>query len=312
MGKPISEKVDLPLVSLYLSIPICAFTVFANANLELCRVQENIKKYGLLSILNALSNFLITILLIVVFSTGWIGRVYAQMVCSMIFGIIGICVFFKYGLVGRVDVSYWKRMLIWSIPLIPHVASTFFKQGCDRFIINSNWGIEDVGLFSFAMNMANIMTMLGTGFNQSNSVDIFQVLGNKNLTSQEKLCHLQKQKKSIALIYVVSAIVILVGIYFLTPIILPQYAESINFMPLLIVSSFFGCISLLYSNFLYYFNRTKNIMLITISCSVIHLILSFFLTRYSLYATCLIYCFSQLLTALLIRHFAKVELSRNL
>ena len=65
-------------------------------------------------------------------------------------------------------------MLLWGIPLIPHLATSFVRQGCDRFIINNYYTIEDVGIFSLALNLSNVIAIFGSGFNQSNSINLQQ------------------------------------------------------------------------------------------------------------------------------------------
>ena len=292
-GNKISNLVDIPLNSLYLVIVICAFTVYANSCLDLYRVKERIKTYGLLSCSNAFLNLILSVLLIAGFSTGWIGRVYAQTLCSVLFGLVGIIIFVKQGYYCKIDFVYLKRMLLWGIPLIPHVATTFIKQGCDRFIINSNFGIEDVGMFSFALNMSNILLMVGTGFNQSISVDIFKVLSNDSLSGNSKQTILLDRNRKMVLVYLISGVLLLGVIYFITPYLLPKYTESINYMPLLIINAFLGCVTLLYSSYLYYYSKTKYIMYTTFICAVLHLLLSYLLTRFSLYYTCIVYCISQ-------------------
>ena len=64
----------------------------------------------------------------------------------------------------------------WGIPLIPHLATTWLRQGCDRYIINYHYELAEVGLFSFALNMANIIEMMGGSFNANNYVNIYKTL----------------------------------------------------------------------------------------------------------------------------------------
>lgn len=77
-------------------------------------------------------------------------------------------------------------ILLYGIPLIPHNAVAFIRQGLDRYIINANFSIEEVGLFSFAMNLANIIMTIGLGFNQTNSIEIYKVLGDNSFSTEEK------------------------------------------------------------------------------------------------------------------------------
>jgi O-antigen/teichoic acid export membrane protein len=311
-GEKIGELLNLNKSILYFAVIICFFTVFTNVNLDLYRIQEKVKIYGVFSCTNAILNFAISILFVKTFLLGWQGRVYAQAICFSLFGIIGILSFASRGYLSLPDKNFWKGMLAWGVPLIPHLATTFIRQGCDRYIINYSYSIEDVGLFSFALNMANIIGMIGVGFNQINSVNIYKTLSNNSLDVELKRQHLKKEKDFIFKIYMVSSIFVAFGICIFTPILLPKYAGSVPYMPLLALSSFLHCLYYLYTNFLFYYNKTKTIMLVTLSCSIIHLILSLLLTRYSLYLTCIVYCVSQLLIFLFIKKKSLEVLDTNL
>ena len=112
---------------------------------------------------------------------------------------------------------------MWGLPIIPHLATSFIRQGCDRYIINYYHTISDVGLFSFALNLANIVVMIGVGFNQSNSVEIFKVLGDKTITNREKKQKLLFQRKQFAKIYCILTLITTVIGYFIFPLVLPKY-----------------------------------------------------------------------------------------
>ena len=192
-------------------------------------------------------------------------------------------------------------MILWGLPLIPHVATNFLRQGCDRYIINYYHSLEDVGYFSFALNLANIIILVGLGFNQSNSVDIFKVLGDTTLQPQDKFKRIYNQNRPIKKIYILSSIVIPIITCLAIPVLLPKYRDCILYIPILSLSAFFNCMYFLYTNFLFFYKRTKYIMYVTLGSSIIHLILSLIFTRYSLYCTSLIYCVSQLLILVFIR-----------
>lgn len=292
-GKSLSQVLDLPQSVLFLAVLISFFTVFTNVNLDYFRLKERVGIYGIFSCTNALLNFVLTIALIRFFSTGWQGRVYAQSICFAIFGIIGLSIFFRGKYVSKPDPVYWKKLLLWGVPLIPHLATQFLRQGCDRYIINYYHSIEAVGLFSFALNMSNIISMIGMGFNQSNSVDIFKILSNDAITAEEKKSKLNSQERMIKLIYIICSVVVAVGTIVFIPIALPKYSECVVYIPLLSLCALFHCFYYLHTNYLFYFKKTKTLMYTTLGCSVLHLLLSLFLTRYSLLVTCGIYCVSQ-------------------
>lgn len=311
-GETLSQMLNLPLSTLYLAIIICFFTVYTNENLHLFRVKERVKIYGFFSCSNAFLNFIISILFVKTMLMGWEGRVYSQTLCFALFGIIGLFYLAKGKYIGKPNWNYMKGMLLWGIPLIPHYATNFIRQGCDRYIINYFHTIEDVGLLSFALNLTNIIIMIGSGFNQSTSVDIYKILGNKDIPALEKLKSLASLRSQIFKVYLFSSSAIVLACYILVPVLLPKYSESMPYFLILGIYGFFQCIYFLFSNYLIFYKKTKNIMYITFSSSVLHLGLSLLLTQYSLYFTCLIYTISQALVCLLIYRKAKKVLKAEL
>ena len=308
LGDDLSRLLDLEESILFYAVIIAFFTVFNNLLLDLFRIREKVVVYGWLSCGSALLNFIISIILVKGLLLSWQGRVYAWMGCTILFGLIGLWYFFKSGYLTSQMRSFFKPMLIWSIPLIPHLATTFIRQGCDRYIINYYHTIEDVGLFSFALNLVGIITMVGFGFNQSNSVDIYKTLGDKETSVENKLQHLTKNRKIFLILYLAVTLLIDVTGYILIPIALPKYVYAVNYFIVLSIYAFFVCVYLIYTNYLFFFKKTKMLMYITVSSAIIHLLLSLVFTRYNLYITTIVYGLTQAGTAIIVGYFSMKEL----
>lgn len=303
-------KLDLNILSI--AIIVSFFNVFGSFWLDYYRLKENVKLCGIFTCGSALLNFVLSIFLVRYLKLSWEGRVYAELFCAVLLGGLGIGYFIRNGFLTKDIKDYVKPMLMWGVPLIPHMATNFIRQGCDRYIINSSHTIADVGLFSFALNLSNLITMVGFGFNQSNSVDIYKTLSNENLPKDVILQKVNKQKKVFLLLYLLVTIVVFFACYFILPIVLPKYATSLQYFPLLAVYGMLVCYYLVYTNFLFFYKKTKNLMYITFSSSVLHLLLSLCLTRYSLYITASLYVFTQLLVVGAVRWQANKLLKLNL
>lgn len=290
----------LPSNIIYLGILFTTLNVFYQINLNIHRLKEQVYKYGIISCTYSFANFVLAIFLVVIFSLGWKGKVYASIYTEIIF-FIGSFFFLyknKYFSSKVFNLKHYKNILYWSIPLIPHLSTTWLKQGCDRYIIENNFSMNEVGLFSFALNISNIIIIFGTAFNNTNSVNIYKILSDKNIIN--KTFELNKETIKIFIIYlVISLIILLSGILFI-PIIFPLYIDSIKYFIILSISCFMQCIYFLYCNYLFYFGKTVHLMYITFFVSIIHLILSLFFTKYSILYTCLIYIISQSLTTLIV------------
>ena len=291
---------DLPPLFLWIALAISSIQIFVYLLTDYLRVQEKVVKYGFLSCGIAILNFLLSIYLVVYRDFSWTGQVYASLICTIFFGCLGLMVFFKKKLLTtRVTWDGIKMILLWGIPLIPHSAANWIKQGCDRFIINDTYTIEDVGLFSFALTLTSIIIMIGTAFNSTNSVSIYQILSSDE-SSDEKILRLKRQTRNIGIIYTAGYIFVLLVSSLLVPIVLPRYVGSLPYFWIISVSGYLFCLYFLCVNYLFYYHKNKDIMVITFSTSVLHLLLSLWLTRYSLYLTSVIYVFSQLVVFILI------------
>lgn len=277
---------------LFLGLAVAVMSVFINLNLSYWRVTEKISKYGLISCGYALFNFALSLYLVIYEDLNWHGRVYAQVICEVSFFSIAIFTFVKYKLFSSsTDWSRYKRILLWGMPLIPHQMSVWLRQGCDQYIINAFYTTADVGLFSFALNLTNVIIILGTAFNSTNSVTMFQTLSS-DADSLTKIAKLRRQERAILLIYLFFTVVIILGAFIFVPVLLPKYVAC---LPYFLILSFYGLIQCLYflvCNYLFYYNETKSLMWITFLCSLVHLALSFIFTRFSLYLTCSIYIVS--------------------
>ena len=311
-GGFLSNIADIPLKCLFLAVATVFFGVYTNINLEYFRINENVAIYGFFSCGFAALDLFVTIILVKDFCLGWEGRTYSLVGCNALYGIFSVLFFINKGYLVRIDKTVLKTMLWWGIPLIPHLATTFLKQGCDRYIINYYHTTTDVGIFSFALNITTIITMVGFGFNQSNSVNIYKICGDESLPNKTKIEILRKQRKKFLILYSISSLAIVLLSMLLVPLIMPDYVNSLLYIPLLGVFGLLVCFYLVYTNYLFYYKKTKNLMIITFGSSILHLILSLLFTRYSLLYTSAIYCISQLLVVYFTRKIANSALNENL
>lgn len=308
----LEQSLKLPWQYLYLSIGIAFFTVFFNVCLNYFRIKKKITLYGLISCGSAFLTLVLSILFVKALFMGWQGCALAQFLSIALCGFAGLSYFIFSNKISLPNKTHWKTMLCWGIPLIPHLATQFTRLGCDRYIIEYYYSIDDVGLFSFAFTLATAISTIGYGFNEANSINVYEILGNKEISFKEKITLLNRQKINMFLVCLCGSIVIVLLGYFLIPIFLPKYTAATTFFFLLAIYAFLQCIYYLYTNFLFYFKKTKLLMAITVSFAFIHLFLSLALTRHSIYYTCLAYCFTQLGVVFFIRKSVAKELKEKI
>ena len=309
--KSLEQVLDLPWQYLFLAVSIAFFTVFSNVYLDFLRIQKNIVLYGLFSCGNALVVLGSSLVFVKYFLMGWKGCALAQFLGFAIFGIVGLCYFSFSKKLSIPNKTHWIAMLRWGLPLIPHLATTFIRLGCDRYIINHFYSLEMVGIFSFAYALAMSISTIGMGFNEANSINIYEILGNQKITIFDKIRLLKKQKKIVFTVYLCGFILITFLCFITIPLAFPKYSSSITYFVILAFFAFLQCLYFLYTNFLFYFKSTSKLMCITFSFAFIHLLLSLCFTCYSVYYTCIIYFLTQLGVVIFVRKEAIKLLEQN-
>lgn len=307
----ISKLVGIGSGMLWIALCVSFLTVLFQIHTDYFRMREKVGVYGLFNIGNAALNALLTILFVVVCSHGWIGRVNAQIIVALLFGVISIIYFFHKGFFDfHIPQKRMWLILTWGLPQIPHLATNWIRQGCDQYIINYNYSTHEVGIFSFALNLVSVLTMVGVAFNSSNSVTIFKILADKTITEKRKI--LNNNSWHIFYVYIIASILTVLFSFILVPLVLPKYTEALPYLFILVLYGFMMCMYLLFCNYLFYYGYTRQLMYITFGTSLVHLCLSLLLTHLSLYYTAFIYVISQSLCFYLVYRFSNRVLSKEL
>lgn len=311
-GKWIALQADLPATFIWYAIIISFFGLYQHMWLDYNRIREKIGIYGAISCGSAILNLVLSLYLVIGAGQNWVGRVHAHLICACLFGVIGVVYFCHQKLLTKqLSWDNIKMVALWGIPLIPHLASVWIKQGGDRFVINHFHTVEDVGLFSFALNLTSVIIIIGSAFNSSNSVSIFKILSEEK-TTQQKNELLKRQTRNITIIILVAYIgVVFFGSVFV-PILLPMYSASIPYFLILSLQGLGQCFYFLYCNYLFYYSKNKQIMYVTFLTAILHLLLSLLFTRFSLYITCSLYVLTQFIVTYIIYKKSLVVIKDNL
>lgn len=306
-----TDLIGVDIKYLGLGICVCYFTVFNGLNLDIWRVEEKPVSYGIYSLTFAICNFGLTIWLIAGYKYGWTGRVYAQFMLSILYFLVSIIFLYKrrYLVFKIPSKSIIKETLLFSLPLIPHNASFWLKQGTDRYIINYFYDTSVVGYFSFSMNLAAIITIIGTAFNATNSVYSFKLLTANDSTIFRKL---KIQSRIMYLIFGFICLLVIAFSHIIIKYFLQQYNQSLHFIIPLCLGAFFQCIYYLWVNYIVFYKKTVRLMNITLGTAMFQISLSIWLTRYSPEYTAWVSMCISALTFFLVYYYANRLVKNNM
>ncbi|MGB0862066.1 MAG: flippase [Saprospiraceae bacterium] len=121
------------------------------------------KMNSIVEMLSTVANILLTLPLLIIWDLGVIARLWGNLAASLFIFIVMTTYFVKKGiLVWRFDKVILRTALVFSIPLIPSLASKWINMLSDRLILAQYADMTDVGLYSLAANIAMIILMIQT------------------------------------------------------------------------------------------------------------------------------------------------------
>ena len=290
----LEEVSGLTIVYQFYAISFCALNVMNALLLDVWRLEEKVWRYGTFSVLLVICNLILTVLFVGFLRWDWQGRMNAQVITCAGFAVLAFYILTKKNYLRMVfpKKEDFVGAYRFGIPLIPHTTSFWLRQGLDRYVINAFTTQAMVGLFSFAANFANIIQIIGSAFNASYSVNIYKTLATANIDSVKLL---RRNCWYLVGVYFVITLLIFLFASLLIPFAFPQYNDCIIYLFPLCGGAMFQCFYLVYVNILFFYKRTKILMYITFTCSLLHCIMSLLLTKYGVIYTAYISLFSNML-----------------
>lgn len=121
------------------------------------------KMNSIVEVLSTVVNILLTLPLLIIWDLGVIARLWGNVGASLFIFLAMTIYFVKKGiLVLRFDKILLRAALVFSIPLIPSLASKWINMLSDRLILAQYTDMTDVGLYSLAANIAMVILMIQT------------------------------------------------------------------------------------------------------------------------------------------------------
>jgi O-antigen/teichoic acid export membrane protein len=155
------EKFGLPASFLY-SIPVLAFLIFCSEQLFiLIRNRNEVKRYSVLGISKSIIEYLVSVILIVFFFTGWAGRIWGIAISLLLVNIFSVWYYAKN---DYIRISFQKR-LVWEelkfgLPIFIFQLCVFMLGATNKlFLAIFNVDKQELGIYAIACILG---AMVGT------------------------------------------------------------------------------------------------------------------------------------------------------
>ena len=181
--------------------------------------------------------------------------------------------FFQQLWQGKVFFSekYWRYALTFNLLLIPHYLSQKVLNCADRIMIQRMIGDSEAGIYNLAYSLALVMAVFNHSLMQALSPWIYQKIKDKQETDIASIAYY-----TMILIAGVNLLLILLApevVAFFAP---KEYYDAIWVIPPVAMSVFFMYVYDFYAKFAFYYEKTAEIMIASISGAVLNMIMNYF------------------------------------
>ncbi|HGF7940858.1 polysaccharide biosynthesis C-terminal domain-containing protein [Enterococcus lactis] len=276
----------ITIINLKIKIPYSEFIIiiivlqgFQNILAQYVRAINKIKIYAIngiiMSLVLAISN--IIFLKFLSFGVdGYLLSIIMSNLVSLFFMVIVLKFDFILIVKSKVDWKLFKRMLVYSVPLIPNAFMWWLMNASSRYFILFYLDATANGLFAVASKIPSILSMVQTVFFQAWQLSAIEEYDSDN-----------KREFYSSIFYWLSTIMIIctsILILFLKPIInitmSGNYSLSWKPVPFLLIGLIFSSFSSFFGTFYIAEKKTTGVMYTSVIGGMVSLILNFILIRY--------------------------------
>lgn len=219
-------KVELPFFPFAM---MSVFQLFFNNFLLLyqveCRMRREAKRYFKITMSASLITILLSIILVIIFKFGAIGRMSALLLSSACIGLFAIK---KLRSKFRVDKSILKEAVSFGWPVSCSYIIQYFLLGIDLALLEPLNDVVNMGLYSIAITLTGYLSVFYTALAQTFEPDTYKAVAQYNY---------KKLVKIVALISSLLIFIIIIFVVFAKPVIAiltaNRYTEAYHFARIL-------------------------------------------------------------------------------
>lgn len=261
------------------------FESWSRLLLSLWRVQEKALKFGLFNILKALFNVALTLFLVVHLEIGWQGRVLSIITVGLVFGAFSLWHLWhdhisnNYFHIKYIQIDHLKNALSFGLPLIPHALSGWVINYIDRFFIASMVGMSEVGIYSVAYQIGNIIGILALSFNQAWSPFLFKELKKDSYPVKVKIV-----KFTYAYFFIISLLAFSLSLVFsvAAPFVIGQdFHDATQYVTWVALGYAANGMYFMVVNYIFYAEKNYFLPFITVFSALVNIALNYILIDYN-------------------------------
>ena len=274
-------KLDIGL-QIYAIICV-ACTLIGGISFQLLRLQEKSIWFAGIQFAQILIHSALVIVFVVLLKWGGRGKIYADTGAVILLLLFHLGLIYRQGFLSlQVEKVFCIKLLKFGVPLLPHSLSFWLKGGIDKiFITQYGGGLYSNGLYSMAMTLMSIYSLVSHGFFRAYNPALQKRLAKINPENQdvEKLKIVKITYVCIILFFFLALFTVAITWGILNYIVDDKYEEAFVFIPWLVTGLFINTIYSFAIEFIYKQKKTFVLGIITFTGSLIQMAFAYFLIK---------------------------------
>ncbi|MDY7075435.1 MAG: oligosaccharide flippase family protein [Chloroflexota bacterium] len=264
---PFRPYVQLMLWSTYASLVI-------DLPMTLYQTQQKARHYMLAQLATFSLTLGATILFVVVLRMGAYGQLLGGLVGNATVAVILSYALLRQWFAPRLRWKYLKASLVFGLPLVPHMLSSWAMAAADRLILEHFVPLDELGLYTLAYSLGMVMSVLVNSVNKAWSPYYFDFM-QRNDRPNERV------RQAVSLYVAIIGGICLAGalfsqeiVVFLTP---ERYHATFPYVPLILFAYLLQGYYFLSVAPLFFYEKTRLLPLVTISAALLNVSLNLLL-----------------------------------
>ncbi len=165
---PLERITEIRLFWILSAVIICGANFIIQLRLGIWLMARKPALYGALQVSSSIFNIGLSIALVVFVYRSADGRLYAQTITAILFGIVSLLSLRSGGWINmRLNFGYMKEIFSFGLPLVPHILGGFLLASADRFIVNERLGLQAAGIYMVGAQLGMGLAMMADAFNKA-------------------------------------------------------------------------------------------------------------------------------------------------
>lgn len=273
--------VKIPSSIIRLLPVFCMLRVTSSVVDVLYQVKHKIVKFALFTLLQTVLDFSFSLLFVVFFNYGYIGRLEGTYISYFIITCLSFIILYKFKfIIANIKFKYYIQILKFGLPLIPHAISGTILAMSDRYFILYFNGEESVGFYTVAYQVSAVMLLVGNSITLALSPILYKILNRNRRIDYDNVI-------KIFIGLSIFILLILIIVFYCRDLLFnifvnESFYSAKKYFPYLLLGFCFQSIYSFFSIYLFYVKRTVLLAKLTTCAAILNIILNFvFIKLYS-------------------------------